>query len=507
MKKTALIIMVITIVSKIAGFGREILLSYIYGATSISDAYLISLTIPGVIFSIITAGLSAGYIPLYSRVLQDEGNDSSNKFTSNLINLLLVLSTLMVTIGLLFTEPIVRIFAAGFDKSTLLLAIKLTRISLLTVYFTGIASVLTGFLQVNGNYIIPALVGLPFNMIIILSIFSSQFTNLAVLGIGYVLAIGSQVFFMIPYLKRNKFKYTKRIDFKDKKITNMIRIVIPLIVSVSVNQINILIDRTIASQVVIGGISALNFANKLSGFVLGIFVVSIVTALYPIISKLAAEKNFYILKKSISEGITAINILVLPATVGFVVFAKPIIVMLFGRGAFDDVAVNLTSTALIYYSLGMIGFGLSDMLTRVFYSLQDTKTPMIFSIIGVFLNIVLNLILSRFMGLGGLALATSISAIVVTLFLFISLTIKIGSIGLKQIVISFCKILVSSILMGAISRNCYLYLKIILSESNSLLLSIGIGMISYFIIISLMKIEDVDLFISTLKKNIEKYIR
>ena len=504
MKKTALIIMIITIVSKFVGFGREIVLSYLYGATSISDAYLISLTIPGVIFSFITTGLSAGYIPMYSKILQNNGVDESNKFTSNLINILFFLSTILIIIGLLFTEPIVRVFATGFEGDTLELAIKLTKISLLAVYFSGIVSVLTGFLQVNGNYTIPALVGMPFNIIIILSLFISQFTNVIILSVGYVFAICSQVLFMMSYMKKNSFQYKFIIDFKDEHIINMTRIIMPLILSVSVNQINVLVDRTLASQVVVGGISALNFANRLNGFVQGIFVVSIVTVLYPIISKLAAEKNIDGLKKSLAEAITAINILVFPATIGFVVFAKPIVSMLFGRGAFDEVAVNLTSSALIFYSIGMIGFGLCDMLTRAFYSLQDIKTPMIFGIIGVVINIVLNLVLSRYMGVGGLALATSISAIVTTALLFGSLRYKIGPIGLKNKAVSFCKILIASLSMGFICKLSYSYLASLFSESISLVFAIGVGVALYFLFIYFMKIEVVDVIFRAITKKLSK---
>ena len=504
MKKTVLIIMIITIISKFVGFGREIVLSYLYGATSTSDAYLIALTIPGVVFSFIAAGLSAGYIPMYSKILQDDGIHDSNEFTSNLINIILVLSSLVIIVGFVFTEPIVRVFATGFKGDTLLLAVRLTKITLFAIYFSGIISVLTGFLQVNGNYAIPALIGMPFNFIIIVSLFVSQFTNVIVLGIGYVLAISSQVPFMLLFMKSKGFEYKLKIDFKDKHIVKMTRIIMPLIVSVSVNQINVLVDRTLASKLIVGGISALNFASKLNGFVQGIIVVSIVTALYPIISKLAAEKNLRGLKISIAEAIIAISILVLPATVGFIVFAKPIVSMLFGRGAFDEVAINLTSSALVFYSIGMIGFGLCDILTRAFYSLQDTKTPMIYGISGVIVNIALNLILSRFMGVGGLALATSISSILTAGLLFASLRQKIGQLGLKQVGVAIFKILISSLIMGLISKHSYSFLLLYFHESISLVIAIGVGVATYFTSVYFMKIKDVEVIFEVIKKKLSK---
>lgn len=503
MKKIALTIMLITIVSKFLGFGREIALSYFYGASSISDAYLIAITVPSVIFSFISTGLAAGYIPMYSSIEEKFGELKSNRFTSNLINTLLVISTLVVLVSLVFTEQIVRLFASGFEGETLTIALELTQLSLFAVYFTGIVSILTGLLQVKGNYLVPALVGLPLNLFIIISIVLSKYIGTYILALGYVVAIFAQCVFMVPALVRNRFKYSFVLDFTDKNIIKLAYIIMPLILSVSVNQINKLVDRTLASQVAVGGISALNFANRLNGFVQGIFVISIVTALYPLISKMAAESNFDAMKKSISESITAINLLVIPATVGSMVFAKPIVVMLFGRGAFDASAIDMTASALFYYSLGMLGFGLRDILTRVFYSVQDTKTPMINGVIGVVFNIVLNFILSRYLGIGGLALATSISAIITTLLLFISLRKKIGPFGIKHISLSFIKILLASTIMGIVALLTYNYLQGLIGLSISLLLAIAFSGAVYFVIIFFMKIEDVDVIVDLVKNKIK----
>ena len=156
MKKTALLVMIITILSKILGFGREIVLSYVYGASAITDAYLISQTIPAVIFSFISAGIATGFIPLYSRILNEQGQIEANRYTNNLSNALLLLSSVIVVFVLLFTQPIVKIFASGFSSETLELAIRFTRISVFGVYFTALLNIFAGFLRLHENYIIPA---------------------------------------------------------------------------------------------------------------------------------------------------------------------------------------------------------------------------------------------------------------------------------------------------------------------------------------------------------------
>lgn len=502
MKRTALLIMIITIFSKIFGFLREITLSYFYGASGISDAYLISLTIPSVIFAFIGVGLSTGYIPMFSKIVHSDGEQEGNRFTNNLINIVLIICTLLIILGIYFTTPIVRTFAAGFEGDTLALAVKFTRISIVGIYFTAITYVFSSFLQLKGNYLAPALIGLPYNLIIIMSIYMSCKSNILVLAIGSIIAVASQLILLLPYAFKKGYKYKFIANFGDKNIKAISYLVFPMIIGVSVDKINTLIDRTIASTIVEGGISALNYASRLNDFVLGIFVASITTVIYPLISKMAVENNIDELKKTISESINSINLLIIPTTVGAMLFAEPVVRLLFGRGAFDIQAINMTSSALLFYSIGMIGFGPRDILSKAFYSLQDTKTPMIYATISMFLNIVLNLILSRYMGIGGLALATSISAILCTGLLIISFRKKVGPLGFKSLSITTLKILFASLIMSIFSKMCFDYLVLTLSDKLALLLGIGLGAVIYFAVIYFMRIKEVDDLVDTIKKRL-----
>lgn len=502
MKKTALIIMIITLFSKFLGFGREIILSYFFGASEISDAYLISLTIPSVIFGFISIGIVTAYIPMQSRVIDESGELAGSEFTSNFTNIILIIVTIILSIGMLFTEPIVRLFALGFSSETLELTIKFTKITIFGMYFTGLVSIYSGYLQIKNNYVVPALIGFPFNVIVILSIIKASQGNNNILVLGTLTAMASQFLLMVPFVIRKKFKYSAHVDFRDERIIKTLRIALPVIIGMSVNQINILVDRTIASSLAIGGISALNYSNRLNLFIQGLFVTSIITVLYPTISSYASKKNFEGVKNALSESVNVITIFVLPMTIGTIIFSKEITILLFGRGAFDENAVNLTSAALFFYAFGMLGIGLREVLARGFYSMQDTKTPMINSAIGMVLNIVLNIILSRYLGIGGLALATSIAATFTTILLFISLRKQIGPFGMKQISISFLKILFASLVMGGLAKFSFNYLTTSLSQNLSLLLAIGIGALSYFAIIYFMKIEDVDVIVGAIKKKL-----
>ncbi|SJN37844.1 Proposed peptidoglycan lipid II flippase MurJ [Marinilactibacillus psychrotolerans 42ea] len=504
MKKTALLLIILTIVSKFIGFGRELTLSYFYGTSDTSDAYLISLIIPTVIFAFIGSAISTGYIPMYNLIEKKQGSKQAYAYTNNLMSILLIASSVIIILGLLFTEQIVRVFASGFEGETLNLAIKFTKVSLFGIYFTSLVYLMKSFLEIKGNYAVPALIGLPMNFVIIVSIIISSKGSTIILAIGLLLGMFAQFVYLIPSVMKKGLRFKIVLDFNDPHIKKMFLLVLPVLLGVAVNDINKIVDKTLASQITSGGISALTYANTLNNVVIGIFALSISTAMYPLISKMAVEGNMTELKKSVSEAIGVISLLIIPVTVGIMIFAEPIIRLLFGRGAFDVDSIIMTSSVLFFYSLGMLGVGLREVLSRPFYAMQDTITPMINATIGVVINIILNILLSRYMGLAGLALATSIAAFVTSGLLFISLRKKVGSLGIKKISKTCLKILFAALLMGLLSKTLFFYLNNIFSQNLSLVITIIIGVATYFIIIYFMKIDDVDIIVRTIKRKLGK---
>lgn len=505
MKKAVLLIMMLTIFSKFIGFFRDITLSYFYGASGVSDAYLISLTIPTVIFGFVATGISTGYIPMYSRIEDKEGERQSKAYTNNLLNILFAMATVMVIVGLIFTEPLVRLFAGGFTGDILELAITFTRISIIGIYFTMAIRILSAYLNMKKYYVVPTLIGLPLNLVFIVSIIlSARFNFVLLLAIGNVVAVIVQFLILVYFAYRKGFRYQFIFKLKDPHIKNMLFLAIPVIIGSSVNQINKLVDRTLASQLATGGISALNYANTLNLFVQGVFVVSISTVMYPLISKMASKGNMEGLKKALAQSITGINLLVIPASVGSLFFAQPIITLLFGRGAFDEQAVAMTSGAFFFYSIGMLGYGLREVLSSAFYSMQDTRTPMVNAAIAMLLNIVLNFILSKYLGIGGLALATSISALFGTILLYHSMRKKIGSLDMKNIFVPFVKIGLASLVMGVFAKILYEFLMPFAGLTLSLMAAILFAAGLYFALVSFMKIEDVDDLMGSMRRKILK---
>ena len=504
MKKNIIVIMIITIILKVLGFGREILLTYYYGASAVSDVYLIAQTIPTTIFALVGTGLATTFIPIYSKVQKEKGEEEAKRFSSKVMNAVVILSIVIIVLVLLFTPQVVKLFASGFKGETLNLAVTFTRISIFGIAFSGFIYILNAYLQLKDNFVIPALISLPMNLVIILSFYLTNAFGDIVLAYGLFFSVVVQLLFIIPSVIKNGFHYRMVFDLKDVYLKEMLLLSLPIILGTSVNQLNVLVDKNIASNVTLGGISALNYANRLIGFIEGIFVFPIITVIYPNIAKKVIDEDIVGLKKVMNQSVVYISLLVIPATVGAMVLAKPIIEFLFMRGEFNETAAVMTAEALFYYALGMGAYALRGVFSRVFYSYKDTKTPTMNAMIGVILNIVLNLILSRFMGISGLALATSVSAVITTMLLIISLRKKVHQFGFRDTLQKLIKILIASIVMGIGAYFTFHGLSGRFGSNTALMVSIGVGGLLYLLMILMLKIEEVSqtlmLFKSRLKR-------
>ncbi|GAA0091761.1 murein biosynthesis integral membrane protein MurJ [Paraclostridium bifermentans] len=508
--KSTFLLMLATMLAKILGFAREITLMYTYGTSAYSDVYITSMNIPLALFSSIGAALVTTFIPIYHESLQDGGEKNAYKFTNNILNIVLILSIILSIIGYVFAEPLVKLFAMKFEGEKLLLTVQFVRIMMPGILFIGMSNIMVSYLQIKDSFTIPGLIALPNNIVIIVSIIISYITkNLYILAIGSLIGMISQFIFLIPFAIKKGYKFKLIFNLRDKYLKKMIFLVGPVFIGVAVNQINVMVDRSLASSFGDGIISALNSANRLNLFVTGLFISTIGAVIYPTLSKLSTNNNREEFSEAIVKSLNSIILLILPITIGAIVLATPIVKVLFERGAFDDRSTQLTSTALIFYSIGMIGFGLRDILSKVFYSIKDTKTPMINGIIAMILNVILNFILVRVMGYAGLALATSLSAIICTIFLFMSLHKKIGYFGQDRILKTTFKSMISTIIMGLVTLKLYNFLFDNIGGGSletivSLVCSVIIGVIIYGLLIFLLKVEEVNLIIDIVKKRLKQ---
>ena len=497
------IVMTLTLLSKIFGFARDMILAYFYGATNVSDAYLISLTIPEFVFSLVIQAIAVGFIPIFVEIMHNEGDEHANRFTNQVLTVLYLCGVGVLIILNAFPKQIVSLFATGFDEGTMALTAEFVRITAIALFFKGTVSVLSAFCQAKGEFIRPALVGLPLDIITIIAIYISHKTNTIVLAYGTVIASASQVFVIAPYCYKQGYRPKVAISRHDPYIKKMIALFLPVIIGVGANQINILVDRTLASTIALGGISALNYANKIDNVMENVIVLSIAGVMYPAFSTMATKKDYKGLGSSIQTTLDEIMLVMFPITVGAMVFAEPIIVLLFSRGAFDMTAVSMTSWAMVGYSVGMIGVSFRAILTRAFYSLQDVKTPVVNSAISVGINIVLNLILSKLLGIGGLALASSIASLSCAFLMLVQLKRRIHF-RYRHVLLNGIKILAVSIVMGAIAYLSFGLLKSHLHQTVSLIICVLIGVLVYICQALLFKLPGTTGIVSLVKRKLHR---
>lgn len=507
--KATIGLMLATIISKILGLVRELVLASAYGASMYSDAYIIAMNIPIIIFSGIGIAISTTFIPIYFDINSNLGEKSALKFTNNIFNIITLICIIMSFLGLIFTESLVKIFAYGFSPDTFNITVNFARILILGIVFIGASNIITAYLQAKNNFIIPGIISLPYNIIIIVSIILSIKYGYDTMVWGTLAGIASQFLFQIPFAIKKGYKYSFNIDIKDKYIKRTIWMLGPVFIGVAASQINAIIDRTLASGLSEGSISALNYANKLNGFVMALFISSIAVVIYPKLSKLSSENNKENFICSVVTSINSAILLVMPISAGAIVLSTPIVKILFQRGEFDERATSMTAIALVMYSFGMAAFGIRDILGKVFYSLQDTKTPMINGAISITINIVLNLILVKQFKHVGLAFATSLSSIICIFLLFISLKNKIGYFGQDKMLKTAFKSAMASILMGVMTYYVYKKVDILLGVGFipnliSLVISVFTGIAVYGMSVVLLKIEEIKLLIDTIKSKLKK---
>ena len=493
-------VVILTLIAKLMGFFREIVLGFFFGATGISDAYLISQNIPGTIFQFVGTGLLTCFIPVYYRVSSED--EDTVEYTNRILSVVFVFSTVVIVFVWLFTQRIVSVFASGFEGETLYYAIWFTRIGVLSLYFSSMIYVYNSYLNANHVFTPTAFAAIPYSLFIMLAIVLGAKINIWLLSIGSLFSVGIQLLFLMPAMRKTGYKFRLYSSLDNSYVKLFFRLMLPVILGVSVNELNALVDRTLASQAAVGGISALTYANSLIQFVQGGIAQPIATVYYPQITEYISAGNHNEAKRSMEKSIELVLGILIPITMGFIIYSYPITKILFEHGVFDETATLLTSTAVKFYSIGICFAALREFLSRYYYANSNTRTPMINASVGVVCNIIFNIVLSKRMGIAGLAIATSISAAITSLLLYKDTRTKTESGILSIRKIEIFKIIVTSALMGCVSFAVYS----ILPDGGlvSLVLSVLVGILVYVIIGKVLRLEIIDFLIEMLSKVITR---
>ena len=505
MGQTTIVLMILTVISKIFGFVRESVMASYIGAGELKSIYTTAMTIPTIITSVIIVGIKSAYIPVYNKVKNEKGTKEADGFTSNLINILIVYGAISVILILLFADPISKIFSLDLSGSSLDLAANFSRILSLSVFLSLYASVIGGYLNIHGNFIDPAIIGFINNSIIIAStILYAKTRNPYLLIIGTFVGLNLQ-FIRFPFAsKKLGFSYSKNIDFKDPYIKYLMVMILPIIFSSAANQLSVLIDNSMASAFFgADSISKIFYAKTMLNFITGVVTLSISTVTFPEIARLGQSGEIVQMNKSVSSAIVMSMLLVIPATLGMMALSVPIIKIAFERNAFLPSDTSIVASLLVAYAPSIIFAAFMQILTNAFYSIGNSRTPVIIIIIQQLLNIVMNVLLSRIFGLDGLAYATSISTIVASLILIFVFKKKVGELESNKGLKSIIKTLIASIIISILARIIYEFLKKILTLLPSLFIAVAIAGIIYIVLIVLLRVPEFDKLRKSFKNKIK----
>jgi len=452
--KYAGIVIIATIFCRILGLGREIVISNRFGAGIETDAFFIAFMIPNLLRSFLGEGaLNSAFIPIFAEYLTNHDRKKAEYFASNVLNILILILIIVVILGIWGAPLLINIIAIGFKSNMYKyqLAINLTRIIFPYIGFVAIAALFMGILNSYDHFLVPALAPSMLNIsVIVFALTLSYKYGIYSIAWGVILGGIGQALIQAPVLARKKIKYSFAVDFNDPGVKKLLKLLLPAMIGLAITQINVIVDRTIASTLVDGSISALYYSNRLVQFPLGAFGIAISIAIFPTLAKQTAKNDIAEFKKSLLFGLKMLLFITIPSAVGLIVLKDSLIRLIYEHGIFSRVATNMTASALLYYSIGLFAYACVRLTTMSFYALKDTKTPVKIGIFIVFTNIALDLILVKYLAHAGLALATSVAAILNLIILLKVLRDKIGDFGLKSQLSFLVKIIISSIFLGVI---------------------------------------------------------
>lgn len=368
--------------------------------------------------------------------------------------------------------------------------VNLSRITIFTMYFIASANIFKGYLEYRGKFLGTSLYGILLNAGMILGIVLSSEERYILLGYGVLSGYILSFIILVVLARKNNFETKPNVNFKDEYLKKLVILTLPMILNDAVWQVNGIVDKSIASTIGAGYISAINYSHYIVDMVSSVFATSIVTVFFPNIVKSFNENGIEIVKSKTRKVLKIIIFITIPATVLIAFFAKTIVKILFFRGAFNNESLEITSMAVAIYSLALTFVCVKIILFKVFYAMQDTKSPTKSAIIAIIINIVFSVVLAKVMGYIGIIIATVIAAFISTILLIVMFNRKRGSLIGKKLWIDIMKILIATVIMtitiiivGKIINNTFInngILNDILKSIIAMLVGISVYLLSLF---------------------------
>lgn len=510
--KTINYIIVITLIGKLMGLYRDRLIAITFGTGMDANAFLTASLIPRVFFDVVFASaITSCFIPIFNEYLTRDGEKRAFFFAHSFITMMICATAVITALGMVFSGTLVQLFGDGFDTATAALCQKLLIYMFPTVIFTGVAFAFVGILQSLGEFNVPAALSIVSNGVIILYFFLFG-DDFGVYGLAAAFLVGwlGQALVQIPSLKKKNYIYRPHSFFHEDGIKKVLLLMAPVMVSTWVQPVNISVATRFASYLYEGsGASAIQYANNLYTVLIGVIVLSITNVVFPKMAKLSAgndEKGF---SHVLSVSVRSVNFILIPLTVGTMVLSGDAVNLIYGGGEFDAFSLSITKSALFWLSIGMLGFGIQTVLTRAFFAAQKGKAPLFAGVVAIFVNIVCCFFFVKWLNIGGLALASSLAAVVNAAFLWVPLQRKYKALWNKVLGLSYLKMIIAAAFMGGVVFLLHDF--VILDATTSTFLKLGvflgetlIGVIAYLTVACAVKLEEATVFFDYLRKKMGK---
>ncbi len=452
---STVIMAVATLMSRVAGLVRDVLVARLFGAGLVTDAFFMAFTIPNLLRRFFAEGsLTAAFVPVFSDVYHSDGEGDAQRLANRCLTALSLVMVLIVCCGIILSPLITHFIGFGFASvpGKLELTDFLNRLMFPYIGLVSVLALITGILNVRGHFFYPSLSPLFLNLCMIFSaLFLRSFFSLPVyaLAVGVLLGGFVQLMVQVPVLLRFRIYLKPDFGFRnDPKVKKIAKLMLPGIAGVAIYQINIIASRLMASFLPEGAVSYLYYGQRLFEFPQGIFIVSLAQAVLPMMSKQVAQNHLEGVRDSLAFSLSLITLFTLPAITGLVLCAKPIYALLFYGGAFDRIALDNAAIALICYAPGLLFVGFSRIAAQTFYALKDTKTPVVVSLGTLIVNIVAGLILMNLYGFAGLAAGLTLSSIFNAVVLVFLLQKKTGPFIRTTFWLPIVKVVPACIAMG-----------------------------------------------------------
>lgn len=414
--KTGGVVFILIVLGKFFSLFREIYFSALFGTSQYADAYFVANIIPSLLNTPLTISSLVFFIPLYTKCREEKGEAEANRFASNLLTIYVIFNTILCILAFVASPVMIRIIASEYDAETYNCAVQLSRLLVLSFPVTIAVHVLMNLSNAKQKHFAPQLLTL-LNSIIVMGLMYALVPTygIYVVPISGLLAWVFQLFFQSFCLHR-EYKYRLTLNLKDPLIRTMIVLALPTIVATAAEQINLSVDNFLCTSLGTGTVSVLNYAQKLFNLLNGTIATSIITVSYPVFSRLYAEKKKENLTQNVNKCFSVIVFVLLPITILCMVLSKEVVTIIFGYGEFDADSIERVGQVFQIYVLAVPFAAIKELVTRIFYIFEESKTPMLINVMCIGINIVFSILLVQFMGVTGIViatvLATMISAIV-----------------------------------------------------------------------------------------------